>query len=247
MGSSSHQDKTLKYRRILIKLSGESLMGSQKFGIDTHFVEKTVEQIANVHALGVDVCLVVGGGNIFRGVSVSETGIDRCTADYMGMLATVMNALALRAAFEKKGLKADVVSGIDMPLVCATYNQKTCLKHLEESRILIFAGGTGNPFFTTDTCAALRAAEMQCELILKGTQVDGVYTADPKKDPTAKRYDRLTYHDVLKQDLRVMDMTAISLARENKIPIAVFSIHEKNSLLNVLAHKGTFTLIQPEE
>jgi len=236
----------IKYRRVLIKISGESLMGTQPYGIDVHFVTQVAKQIVNVHAHGVDVCLVVGGGNIYRGLAASAQGMERATADYMGMLATVMNGLALSSALEKQGIETRVVSGLDIPTVCATYDQKACLNDLKKSRILIFVGGTGNPYFTTDTCAALRAAEMHCELILKGTQVDGVYSDDPKKNKDAVRYDRLTYQDVLAKNLRVMDAAAIALARESNIAIAVFSLHDERNLLRVLTHQGKFTLIQSE-
>lgn len=231
------------YKRVLIKVSGESFLGDKSYGIDFSFLRLLAQDIFNVHASGVQVCLVVGGGNICRGVTIAEDGLDRCTADHMGMLATLMNGLALHRALEQAGVLSRLVSGLSVPTICQTYYQSQCVRHLDKGRVVVFAAGTGNPFFTTDTAAALRAAEMSCDLIMKATQVDGVYTGDPKKDLAAKRYDTLTYERVLRDDLKVMDAAAISLARENKIPIAVFSIHEKNSIVNTLNGTGTFTLI----
>lgn len=231
------------YRRILLKISGEALMGSRDYGIDPATVARVASEVAQVHALGCEVCMVVGGGNIFRGVAGAARGMERSTADYMGMLATVMNSLALQNACETHGLHTRVLSAIPMQTVCEPYIRRRAVRHMEKGRVVIFGGGTGNPYFTTDTAAALRASEMGCDALLKGTQVDGVYDADPSKKPDAKRYDRLTYMDVLSQDLRVMDHSAISLARENRIPIMVFSLHNAGALADVVAGNGRFTII----
>ncbi|GAB4576816.1 MAG: UMP kinase [Rhodothalassiaceae bacterium] len=232
-----------KYRRVLLKLSGEALMGANSYGIDPAVVDRVAQEIREARDLGVQLCLVVGGGNIFRGLSAAANGFDRASADYMGMLATVMNALAVQNGLEKLGVHTRVQSAIPMSSVCEPYIRRRAIRHMEKGRVVIFAAGTGNPFFTTDTAAALRAAEMSCDALLKGTQVDGVYTADPKKDPTAERYDRLSFMDVLRQDLQVMDASAISLCRENGIPILVFSIHEKGELGRVLTGRGTCTIV----
>lgn len=232
-----------KYRRALLKVSGEALMGEQAFGIDGATVERIAEDVKEATEAGTEVCLVIGGGNIFRGLSGAAKGIDRATADYMGMLATVMNALAMQAVLERFGLPTRVQSAIPMTTVCEPYIRRRAIRHMEKGRAVVFAAGTGNPFFTTDTAAALRAAEMGCDAMLKATQVDGVYSADPLQDPTAERYDRLTYHDVLARDLKVMDASAISLSRENGIPIIVFSIKEKGMLSAVLAGEGRCTVI----
>ena len=233
----------LKYRRVLLKCSGEALMGDQAYGIDFATVDRIAEEVREVNALGVQICLVIGGGNIFRGVSGATQGMARASADYMGMLATVINALALQHALESKGVETRVLSAIPMTSVCEPYIRRRAVRHLEKRRVVIFAAGTGNPFFTTDTAAALRAAEMGCDALLKGTQVDGVYTADPKKDPKATRFDRLGYLEVLSRDLKVMDAPAISLARENKIPILVFSLHDAGGLAKVLRGQGRCTVI----
>ena len=233
----------LRYRRVLLKMSGEALAGSKGYGIDLDVLAPIARDVAAAVAAGAEICLVVGGGYIFRGLMAPEVGMDRARADYMGMLATVMNALALQTAIERKGRPARVLSAIPMPTVCEAYIRDKALDHLEKGRVVIFAGGTGNPFFTTDTAAALRAAEMGCDALLKGTQVDGVYSADPKKVPNARRYDRLTYDDVLKQDLRVMDGAAIALARDNRIPIIVFSIKSQGGLAAVLQGNGSSTTI----
>jgi uridylate kinase len=235
-----------RYRRVLLKLSGEGLMGEREFGLDPGMLEQLSRDIKEVAALGVQICLVVGGGNIFRGVSVAAAGIERATADYMGMLATVMNALALQSVLEKGGLPTRVLSAIPMTSVCEPYIRRRAVRHLEKGRAVIFAAGTGNPFFTTDTAAALRAVEMNCDALLKGTQVDGVYSADPKKRKDAKRFDRLTYDEVLAKDLKVMDAAAIALARENKLPVLVFSIHNPGAFAKVLAGIGTYTTISEE-
>ncbi|MBV8589521.1 MAG: UMP kinase, partial [Acetobacteraceae bacterium] len=212
------------YKRVLLKLSGEALMGAREYGLDTETVARIAADIADVAGMGVQVCSVIGGGNIFRGVSAAAKGMDRAQADYMGMLATVINALAMQNALEKCGAPTRVQSAIPMSSVCEPYIRRRAERHMEKGRVVIFAAGTGNPFFTTDTAAALRAAEMNCDLLLKGTQVDGVYSADPRKNASAERYDQLTYLDVLSRDLAVMDAAAISLARENNLPIAVFNI-----------------------
>jgi uridylate kinase len=232
-----------KYRRVLLKVSGEALMGDQAFGIDGSTVERIAADIKEATLAGSQVCLVIGGGNIFRGLSGAAKGIDRATADYMGMLATVMNALAMQAVLERAGVPTRVQSAIPMTTVCEPYIRRRAIRHMEKGRAVVFAAGTGNPFFTTDTAAALRAAEMGCDAMLKATQVDGVYSADPKKDPSAERYERLTYHEVLARDLKVMDASAISLSRENNIPIIVFSIKERGMLSSVLSGRGRCTVI----
>jgi uridylate kinase len=232
-----------RYKKILLKMSGEVLMGDALFGIDTKTIEAVAMDIKEVVDAGVELCLVIGGGNIFRGVSLAGRGMDRASADYMGMLATVMNALALQGALEKAGVYTRVQSAIPMDAVCEPYIRRRALRHLEKGRVVIFAAGLGAPFFTTDTPAALRTAEMGCEALFKGTSVDGVYTADPKRDPSAKRYETLSYHDVLAQDLRVMDASAIALMRDNQIPIVVFSIRERGNFMKVLQGQGVFTTI----
>ena len=234
---------TTRYKRILFKVSGEVLMGDRTFGIDPDTVNAVAQDVADVLKTGVELCLVIGGGNIFRGLSGAARGMERASADYMGMLATVMNALAMQDALERIGVSTRVQSAIPMATVCEPYIRRRAERHLEKGRVVIFAAGTGNPFFTTDTAAALRAAEMSCDALFKGTSVDGVYTADPKKDPKAVRYDRLSYLDVLSKDLRVMDASAISLMRENAIPVVVFSIRERGNLLKVLSGQGTYTTI----
>jgi uridylate kinase len=236
--------KNLKYKRILLKVSGEALMGKREYGHDPEIIARISQEVKDVHQLGAQVCLVVGGGNIFRGVSAAAAGMERASADYMGMLATVINALALQNSLEKVGVQTRVLSAIPMSTVCEPYIRRRAIRHMERGRVVIFAAGTGNPFFTTDTAAALRAVEMGCDALLKGTQVDGVYSADPKKDPSAKRYDALTYKEVLSQDLAVMDASAISLARENNIPILVFSIQTHGAFAEVVSGKGKFTIIQ---
>ena len=232
------------YRRVLLKLSGEALMGPLGYGIDMPMVNSIAADIEAVHAMGVQVCLVVGGGNIFRGVSTAGTGIERASADYMGMLATVMNALALQSVLERCGLHTRVQSAIPMTTVCEPYIRRRAIRHMEKERIVVFAAGTGNPFFTTDTAAALRAVEMGCDALLKGTQVDGVYSADPKKVPDAQRYEHLTFHDVLARDLRVMDTSAVALARDNGIPIVVFSIHTRGAFASAVCGDGRFTIVR---
>lgn len=235
------------YRRILLKLSGEALMGGREFGLDPGMVERVSSEVKAVHDLGVEVCLVVGGGNIFRGVSGAAIGMDRANADYMGMLATVINALAIQSALESVGVHTRVLSAIPMQTVCEPYIRRRAMRHMEKGRVVIFAAGTGNPSFTTDTAAALRAFEMNCDVIMKATKVDGVYSEDPVKNPDAERYDRLSYREVLRRDLKVMDATAIAHARENGIPILVFSIHNAGALLDVVQSRGSFTVISGEE
>jgi uridylate kinase len=235
-----------KYYRVLLKLSGEALMGQQSYGLDLATVERIAREIKTIRERGVEVCVVVGGGNIFRGMSGVTAGIDRTSADHMGMLATVMNAIAIQSVLERLQVDTRVQSAIAMSSVCEPYIRRRAIRHMEKGRVVIFAAGTGNPFFTTDTAAALRAAEMGCDALLKGTQVNGVYTDDPKTNPNAKRIERLSYLDVLKNDLKVMDASAISLARENNIPILVFSIHEEGELARVVNGEGLFTIICEE-
>jgi uridylate kinase len=239
--------ETFKYRRVLLKLSGEALMGEGEYGIDLNTVERISADVKGVHEQGAEVCLVIGGGNIFRGIAGAAAGMERASADYMGMLATVINALAVQNALEQSGVPTRVMSAIPMATVCEPYLRRRAVRHLEKGRVVIFAAGTGNPFFTTDTAAALRAAEMNCDALLKGTQVDGVYTSDPKTNPDATRYDNLSYLEVLAKDLRVMDASAISLARENAIPILVFSIHNPGAFADVLKGGGLRTIISEGE
>ena len=231
------------YKRVLLKLSGEALMGRREFGLDNDMVRTIATDIGDVIAMGVQVCIVIGGGNIFRGVSGAAAGMERAQADYMGMLATVMNALAMQSFLEIRNIPTRVQSAIPMSSVCEPYIRRRAERHMEKGRVVIFAAGTGNPFFTTDTAAALRAAEMHCDAMLKGTQVDGVYSADPRKDPQARRYEELSYLDVLANDLAVMDAAAISLARENKLPILVFNIHAPGAFAAVIRGEGRFTRI----
>ena len=237
----------LRYRRALLKISGEALMGAGEYGVDFQTVRRIAQDVKQVRDLGAEVCLVIGGGNIFRGISGATVGMERASADYMGMLATVMNALAMQSALEGIGRPTRVLSAIPMATVCEPYIRRRAMRHLEKGRIVIFAAGTGNPFFTTDTTAALRAAEMGCDCLLKGTQVDGVYAADPNTNPDAERYDRLSYHQVLSRDLKVMDAAAISLARENAIPILIFSIHNNGAFADVLQGTGRCTVIDEGE
>jgi uridylate kinase len=232
-----------RYKKILLKVSGEVLMGDTPFGIDMKTVANVAEDIKEIVGTGIELCLVIGGGNIFRGLAGAAKGMERASADHMGMLATVMNALAMQDALERIGVQTRVQSAIPMDTVCEPYIRRRAQRHLDKGRVVIFAAGTGNPFFTTDTAAALRAAEMGCEALFKGTSVDGVYTADPKKDKSAKRYETLSYHEVLSKDLKVMDASAISLMRENGIPIVVFSIRGRGNLLSVLTGDGVHTTI----
>jgi len=234
----------LRYKRLLLKLSGEALMGKGAFGIDMAVAERLARDIAEAVAAGAEIAVVVGGGNIFRGLAGAAKGMERATADYMGMLATVMNALALQNALENANVPARVLSAIPMPTVCESYVRPKALHHMKEGRVVIFAAGTGNPFFTTDTAATLRAIEMDCQAVAKATQVDGVYDSDPRKNADAKRFDRLGYADVLARDLRVMDGAAIALARDNALPVIVFSIEEPGNLLKVLRGDGRATVIE---
>ena len=231
------------FRRILLKLSGEGLMGNREFGLDAETVDRICQEICNVYNDGIEVCVVIGAGNIFRGVSGAASGIERTSADYMGMLATVINSLAVQSVLESKGVPTRVQSAIPMANVCEPYIRRRALRHMEKGRVVIFAAGTGNPFFTTDTAAALRAAEMNCDALIKGTQVDGVYDADPKTNENAQRFDTLSYDKVIAHDLRVMDTSAIALSRENEIPIIVFSIHDAGGLRKIVRGGGTFTRV----
>jgi len=234
------------HKRVLLKISGEALMGARDYGLENATVRAIAEDVRDVVALGVEVCLVIGGGNIFRGVAGAASGMDRAQADYMGMLATVMNALGVQSALEKQGVATRVQSAISMSSICEPYIRRRAMRHMEKGRVVIFAAGTGNPFFTTDTAAALRAVEMGCDALLKGTQVDGIYSDDPRKNPDAKRYQELTYLEVLARDLQVMDAAAISVARENKLPIIVFSIHEPGAFKEVMLGHGRFTTVRDE-
>ncbi|MDP6786040.1 MAG: UMP kinase [Rhodospirillales bacterium] len=235
--------KTPKYRRVLLKLSGEGLMGDRPYGLNPETVERIADEIIAVFEMGVQVSLVIGGGNIFRGVSAAAAGIERTSADYMGMLATVINALALQSVVERKGAPTRVLSAIPLATVCEPYIRRRAIRHMEKGRVVILAAGTGNPFFSTDTAAALRAVEMDCEVLLKGTQVDGVYSADPKKVADAQRFDGLTYQEVLSRNLKVMDASAIVLARENDVPILVFCIQSPGAFADVITGTGTYTEI----
>ena len=232
-----------KYKRILLKMSGEVLMGDREFGLDSDTVKRVALDIKNVVDSGVQVCVVVGAGNIFRGVSGASAGMDRTTADYMGMLGIVINALALQNALEHLDVQTRVQSAIRMDSICEPYIRRRAMRHMEKGRVVIFAAGTGNPYFTTDTAGALRATEMDCDAIFKGTKVDGVYSEDPIKNPNAKRFDQITFMDVLTKDLKVMDATAISLARENNIPIVIFSVKEEGSFSKAVRAEGKFTIV----
>jgi len=236
-----------RFNRILLKLSGEALMGEGQFGIDPHTTARLAGEIAQAKEAGHALCLVVGGGNIFRGLAAAAKGFDRTSADYMGMLATVMNALALQNALENIGVDTRVLSAIPMATISEPYIRRRAMRHIEKGRVVIFAAGTGNPYFTTDTAAALRAAEMGCDALFKGTSVDGVYDADPKKVKTAKRYETLPYNQVLADNLKVMDASAVALCRDNDIPIVVFNIREQGNLARVLSGEGVATIVQGEE
>ncbi|MBB2970706.1 UMP kinase [Mesorhizobium sp. RMAD-H1] len=231
------------YKRVLLKASGEALMGNQGFGIDVSVADRIAADIAEARALGVEVGVVIGGGNIFRGVAVASKGGDRVTGDHMGMLATVINSLALRTSLSKLGVDTVVLSAIAMPEICESFSQRQATAYMDQGKVVIFAGGTGNPFFTTDSAAALRAAEIGADALFKGTQVDGIYSADPKLYPDAKRYVQLTHKEVLDKGLAVMDTTAVALARENNIPIIVYSIHEKGGFAEILLGKGHCTTV----
>jgi uridylate kinase len=235
--------KKFKWKKILLKISGESLMGDSSYGINPFVVKSFAKEISDVVTSGLQICIVVGGGNIYRGISSTENGMDRTTGDYMGMLATVMNSLAIQNALEQIGVETRVQSALPISAICEPYIKRRAIRHMEKGRVVIFAAGTGNPYFTTDTAAALRASEMNCEAIIKATLVDGVYSADPKKDKNAIKFNQLTYLDVLAKDLKVMDASSISLARENKIPIIVCSIVKNENLSKVLLGEGSYTII----
>ncbi len=235
--------KKFKWKKVLLKISGESLMGDSSYGINPFVVKSFAKEISDVVTSGLQICIVVGGGNIYRGISSTENGMDRTTGDYMGMLATVMNSLAIQNALEQIGVETRVQSALPIAAICEPYIKRRAIRHMEKGRVVIFAAGTGNPYFTTDTAAALRASEMNCEAIIKATLVDGVYSADPKKDKNAIKFNQLTYLDVLAKDLKVMDASSISLARENKIPIIVCSIVENENLSKVLLGEGSYTII----
>ncbi|MCB2045179.1 MAG: UMP kinase [Novosphingobium sp.] len=235
-----------RYKRILLKLSGEVLMGNQQFGIDPEFVAELAREVKLAKETGLEICLVIGGGNIFRGMAGAARGMDRAQADYMGMLATVMNALAMQNALEQLGVDTRVQSAIQMDAVCEPVIRRRAERHLEKGRVVIFAAGVGSPYFTTDSGAALRAAEMKCDALFKGTSVDGVYDSDPKVNSQAKRFDSVTYDRVLADNLKVMDASAVALCRDNEIPIVVFSIREKGNLARVLAGEGVQTIVRKE-
>lgn len=241
--SDSSTGPRLKYKRVLLKLSGEVLMGSREAGLDDAMIGQVCRQVADIKALGVEVGLVVGGGNIFRGLKAAVAGMDRVAADFMGMLATVINALALQDYLEHLGHFTRVMSAIEMPKVCEPFIRRRAIRHLEKGRIVIFAGGTGNPYFTTDTAAALRAAEIEAEVLIKGTKVDGVYDSDPMDNPQAILYEHLTYSEVLGKNLKVMDTSAASLCRDNKIPIVVFNLYQKDNLKNIVLGKKVGTIV----
>ena len=242
-GDSPHIHTIQNAQRVLLKLSGEALMGNQSYGIDPQTVEQIASDISQVVTSGKQICVVIGGGNIFRGINGFEMGIERVSADNMGMLATVMNAIALQSALEKHNIITRVQSAIHMHSVCESYIRRRAIRHMEKGRVVIFAAGSGNPFFTTDTAAALRASEMGCDLLLKGTKVDGIYAEDPMKNPDAQKFSTLSYRDVLNKDLKVMDAAAISLTRENHIPIVVFSICQQGNLPHILNGNGEFTFV----
>ena len=231
------------YKRVLLKISGEALMGDLGYGLHPPTVERIAKEIQTVHNMGLQICMVIGGGNIFRGLQGSAQGMERTTADYMGMLATVMNALAMQSALEELGVHTRVVSAIPMDQVCEPYIRRRAVRHLEKGRVCIFAAGTGNPYFTTDTAATLRATEMKCEAIFKGTKVDGIYDKDPKKHSDAIKYDAISYDEVLQKRLGVMDASSIALARDNNLPIVVFSLDEEGGFSGILSGKGSFTIV----
>ncbi|MBT4897121.1 MAG: UMP kinase [Rhodobacteraceae bacterium] len=233
----------VQFKRVLLKISGEALMGDQGYGLHPPTVERIAAEVKTVHDLGAEICMVIGGGNIFRGLQGSAQGMERTTADYMGMLATVMNALAMQSSLEEQGVHTRVVSAIPMDQVCEPYIRRRAVRHLEKKRVVIFAAGTGNPYFTTDTAATLRASEMACEAIFKGTQVDGIYDKDPKQHADAVRYDAVTYDEVLQKRLKVMDASAIALARDNNLPIIVFSLDEPGGFRGILSGNGTYTKV----
>ncbi|MGB0634912.1 MAG: UMP kinase [Paracoccaceae bacterium] len=234
----------ISYKRVLLKISGEALMGDLSYGLNPPTVERIAQEIKIVHQMGIEICMVIGGGNIFRGLQGSAQGMERTTADYMGMLATVMNALAMQSALESLGVHTRVISAIPMDQVCEPYIRRRAVRHLEKDRVCIFAAGTGNPYFTTDTAATLRATEMGCEAILKGTKVDGVYDKDPVQHADAKKYNSVSFDEVLQKRLAVMDASAIALARDNSLPIIVFSLNEKGGFKSILSGDGSFTIVE---
>jgi uridylate kinase len=234
----------MKYKRILLKLSGESLMGQQQYGIDNTQVLQYAKDIKSVHDAGVEIALVVGGGNIFRGLSAEKSGMERAQADYMGMLATVINCMAMQNALESMGVETRLQSAIKMEQICEPYIRRRAMHHLQENKIVIFGAGTGNPYFTTDTAASLRAIEIRADVVLKGTRVDGIYTADPEKDPTATRYDEISFQEVYDKGLNVMDMTAITLCQENKLPIIVFDMNDSGNFLKIANGEKIGTLVK---
>ena len=236
--------ETMKYKRILLKLSGEALMGEQKYGIDSQVLIRYAKEIKAVADKGVEITIVVGGGNIYRGIEAAATGIDRVQGDYMGMLATVINSMALQSALENIGLDTRLMSGIKIEQVCEAFIRRRAIRHLEKGRIVMFGAGTGNPYFTTDTAASLRAIEIEAEVVLKGTRVDGVYTSDPEKDPTATRYNTLSFDEAYERGLNIMDMTAFTLCKENGLPIIVFDMNREGNLLKVLEGQDVGTLVQ---
>ncbi len=236
----------IKYKRVLLKLSGEALMGDKSFGLDVKILKRIASDIKEVVELGVQICVVVGGGNIYRGIEASTQGMERAAADYMGMLATVINALGLQNIMEAEGIYTRVLSAIPMMSICEPYIRRKAQRHMEKGRVVIFGAGTGNPFFTTDSAAVLRAIEMNCDLLIKGTQVDGVYSDDPIKNPSATKFKNISYTDILRDNLNVMDMAAIAIARENKLPIKVFSIKEQGNIAKVIKSEGDYTKIVGE-
>ena len=231
------------FKRIMLKISGEALMGDQGYGISPPTIEKIASEVKSVHEMGVQICMVIGGGTIFRGLQGSAQGMERTTADYMGMLATVMNALAMQSALEGQGVYTRVISAIPMDQICEPYIRRRAVRHLEKNRVCIFTAGTGNPYFTTDTAAALRASEMACDAVFMGKQVDGIYDRDPKTDPDAKRYENISYNNVLQRNLKVMDASAIALMRDNKMPLIVFSLDEPGGFKGILNGEGTYTKV----
>ena len=235
---------SFNYKRVLLKISGEALMGDDSYGINMDVVSRIAADISKVHDTGVDICIVIGGGNIFRGTNGAKHGIERTTSDYIGMLATVMNGLAMQSALEKLNITTRVVSAITMDSICEPYIRRKAIRHMEKRRVVIFVAGTGNPFFTTDTAAALRAAEMNCDVLLKGTQVDGIYSSDPRTASDAIRYNEISYQDVLVNNLGIIDASAISLCRDNNIPILVFSLHSGGLLHEILNGSGVFTIVR---
>ncbi|MCS7177337.1 MAG: UMP kinase [Candidatus Kapabacteria bacterium] len=236
-----------RYRRVLLKLSGEALMGEQRYGIDPEALAQLAEEIVSVYRLGVQIAIVIGGGNIFRGIQATAHGVDKVVGDYMGMLATVINGLALQSAIEARGVPTRLQTAISMAQIAEPFIRRRAIRHLEKGRIVIFAAGTGNPYFTTDTAAALRAAEIGAEVILKGTRVDGVYDADPEKVVTARRYDRISSREVLEKGLRVMDLTAITLCQENRLPILVFNVNQRGNLLRIMRGEPVATVVHHDE